>query len=160
MPLSAPCSTAVASAYQRLWRQPSACCVSLVNNGATDSLPLAACGERSQAPRSRLTAGRGQRRALSLSAPRRRAQHIHEFSHRAELFPIADGVDRARDGGWAEHPVGIGAEFSFDLGARQRVLGRTARMIAARLKRGAVAFDLDHRLHAGERRVRTEFDLL
>src|SRR6516225_4898648 len=105
-----------------MWRQPSACCVSLVNNGATDSLRLAACGERSQAPRSRLTARRGQRRA----------QHLHEFSHRAELFQIADRVDRARDGGWAEYAVGIGAEFSLDLGARQRVLGRTARMIAAR----------------------------
>src|SRR5262245_38186533 len=112
------------------------------------------------ASRSRLTAGSGQRRTLGLSAPRRCAQHVHEFSHRARVFQIVDGVDGARDGGWAEYAVRVGAEFALDLSARQLVLGRTARMLAARLKRRAVALDLDHRLHAGERRIGTDLDLL
>ena len=59
-----------------------------------------------------------------------------------------------------QHAVRIGAEFALDLGARQRVLGRTARMLAAGRERRAVDLDLDHRLHAGQRRIGTDLDLL
>src|SRR5262245_61322815 len=63
------------------------------------------------------TAGGSQCRAFGLAATRRRAQHVHELSHRAQVFQIVDGVDRLRDGGCGQHAVGIGAEFALDLGA-------------------------------------------
>ena len=64
---------------------------------------------------------------------------VHELSHRAQVFQIVDGVDRPGDGGRRQHAVRIGAEFALDLGARQRVLGRAARMLAAGRERRAVA---------------------
>ena len=64
------------------------------------------------------TADRGECR---LTAPRRRPEHVHELSRGTEVLQVADGLNRCRDGGWAQHAVGIGAEFALDLRARERV---------------------------------------
>src|SRR5271166_4936880 len=103
------------------------------------------------------TAHRSQRR---LTAPRRRAKHIHELSHRAQIFQITHSFDCPGDGRWGQHALRIGAEFALDLSARQRVLGAAAGIVAARGERPAVvALDLDHRLHAAKRRIATYLDL-
>src|SRR3954470_24740173 len=74
--------------------------------------------------------GCNARRALVL--PRRCAQHVHELARRAEILQGAHGPDHIVDMGRREQSVRIGAQLALDLLSRQRVLGRSARMVAAR----------------------------
>ncbi len=131
-----------------MWRQPTSCRDQFPEPRFSDALVVASS-----------PAGRGERHTLGLGAPRDRSQHLHELSHRAEIFQIGDSIDRRCDCRGAQHAVRIGAELALDLTPRERVLGRAARMLAVRLERGVLHLDFGRRLDAAERRVGTQLDL-
>src|SRR3954452_20437859 len=79
----------------------------------------------------RMTMRRGRARDTSATggsergASRRRAEQVHELSHRAQIFQVSDRVDRACDGGGGKAGLRMGSEFALDLGPRTGGLGRT-----------------------------------
>src|SRR5262245_3932501 len=69
----------------------------------------------------------GLARTFLISGP----QHIQQPADRLEVFQPRDGADDLLDLRCGQPPLGVDPEFFFDLGARQRILGRTLGMLAA-----------------------------